>query len=136
VQGAVNALLRVDLGAPLAVGFISFVVATVTMLLALPVTQAMLNAPSPRFDGLADMPAWGWLGGVMGAFYVTTVFSAIPSIGTASVVALTVAGQQIASLLIDWLGLLGFLMRGITSMRLLGVMLLFAGVAIIQLMKT
>jgi transporter family-2 protein len=135
VQGAVNALFRADLGAPLAVGFVSFVVATVTMLLALPVIQAMLEAPSPRFDRLAGMPAWGWLGGVMGAFYVTTVFSAIPSIGTASLVALTVAGQQAASLLIDRRGLMGLPMRAITSMRLLGVMLLLAGVAVIQLMK-
>jgi transporter family-2 protein len=135
VQGAVNALFRANLGAPLAVGFISFVVATGTMLLALPAIQAMLDAPPPRFDRLAGMPAWGWLGGAMGAFYVTTVFSAIPSIGTSSVVALTVAGQQVASLLIDRLGLLGFPMRAITSMRLLGVMLLFAGVAVIQLMK-
>jgi bacterial/archaeal transporter family-2 protein len=134
-QGAVNALFRADLGAPLAVGFVSFVVATVTMLLVLPIIHAALKAPSPRFDGLAQMPAWGWLGGVMGAFYVMTVFSAIPSIGAASVVALTVAGQQAASLLIDRVGLLGFPMRAITSMRLWGVMLLFAGVAVIQLMK-
>jgi transporter family-2 protein len=84
------------------------VVATVTMLSALPIIHAALDAPSPRFDRLAVMPAWGWLGGGMGAFYVTTVFSAIPRIGAASVVALTVAGQQIASLFIHRLSLLGF----------------------------
>lgn len=135
LQGAVNALFRADLGAPLAVGFVSFVVATVTMLLALPVVQAGLNAPSPRFEGLAGMPAWGWLGGFMGAFYVTTVFSAMPSIGAANVVALTVAGQQAASLLIDRLGLLGFPKRAIMPLRLGGVVLMFAGVAVIQLTR-
>jgi bacterial/archaeal transporter family-2 protein len=81
------------------------------------------------------MPPWGWLGGAMGAFYVTTVFSAIPNIGAASVVALTVAGQQAAALFIDRLGLLGFPRRAITLLRLGGVVLMFAGVAVIQLIK-
>ena len=135
VQGAVNALFRADLGAPLAVGFVSFLVATATMLIALPIIQAALNPRFPRFAGLAEMPVWGWLGGFMGALYVTAVFSAIPIIGAASVVALTVAGQQTAAVLVDRFGLVGFPKRTITLLRLGGVVLMFAGVAVIQLMK-
>jgi transporter family-2 protein len=135
IQGAVNALLRADIGAPLAVGFVSFLVATATTVIALPLIQAVLHPPSPRFDGLTAMPAWGWLGGVMGAFYVTTVFSAIPAIGAASVVALTVAGQQAASVLVDQFGLFGFPKRPITRVRLGGVVLMFAGVGVIQFVK-
>ena len=54
--------------------------------------------------GLAKMPWWGWLGAFCGATYVTTVFTAIPMIGTAAAVGLTVAGQQIASLFVDRYG--------------------------------
>ena len=45
-----------------------------------------------------------WLGAVCGATYVTTVFTAIPLIGAAAAVGLTVAGQQIASLFVDRYG--------------------------------
>ncbi len=136
LQGAVNALLRADLGAPLAAGLVSFTVATLTMVAVLPITRAYLGGSPPRFGGLGEMPAWGWLGGLMGAFYVTTVFSAIPAIGAASVVALTVAGQQAASVIVDRVGLLGFPRREITMLRLVGVLLIFAGVAVIQFPRT
>lgn len=103
-----NTLLRADLGAPLAVGFVGFLVATATMLLAIPIIQTAVNAPTLRIEGLAGTPACGWLGGVMGAIYVTNVFSAIPSIVAANA-SLMVAGQKAAPLLIDRFGLRGFL---------------------------
>ena len=52
------------------------------------------------------VPWWGWLGGACGATYVTSVFVLIPEIGVAPTVALTVAGQQIASVFVDRYGLL------------------------------
>src|SRR5215510_13373851 len=94
VQGAVNGLLRGDIGAPLVVGTVSFAVATLCMVVALLVTVA-LSDTKPQLAGLARMPWWGWLGAFCGATYVTTVFTAIPVIGTAAAVGLTVAGQQI-----------------------------------------
>jgi bacterial/archaeal transporter family-2 protein len=78
------------------------------------------------------MPWWGWLGGFAGATYVTTVFTAIPVIGTAAVVALTVAGQQIASVLVDRMGLLRFPQRDVSAVRIGGVAGLLVGVAFIQ----
>jgi bacterial/archaeal transporter family-2 protein len=63
---------------------------------------------------------------------VTTVFTAIPVIGTAAAVGLTVAGQQIASLFVDRYGLLRLPIREISSVRLGGFALLLIGVAMIQ----
>ena len=133
VQGAINALLRADIGAPLAVGFTSFIVATLSMLAFLPIAKRFLGAHAPDFRGLEAMPRWGWLGGLAGAFYVTTVFTTLPAIGAASVVALTVAGQQAASVLVDRFGLLGFATRPISVQRLAGVALLFVGVLLVQI---
>ena len=133
VQGAVNALLRSDLQAPFAAGVISFVVATLAMLIVIP-AATLTSGPQLALNGLRAMPWWGWLGGVAGAAYVTTVFTAIPVIGTSAVVALTVAGQQVASVLVDRLGLLRFPQRGVSVMRIAGVMGLLAGVAFIQLL--
>ena len=115
VQGAVNAQLRAEIDAPITVGAFSFLVATVAMTVVLAV------------------PWWGWLGGACGATYVTSVFVLIPEIGVAPTVALTVAGQQIASVFVDRYGLLRLPRRPISSSRLTGVVLLIAGVALIQL---
>jgi transporter family-2 protein len=132
VQGAVNGLLRSDIGAPFVVGTVSFAVATLAMALVLLITIAMADAPKPQLGGLARMPWWGWLGAFCGATYVTTMFTAIPVIGTAAAVGLTVAGQQIASLFVDRYGWFRLPQREISRLRLGGVVLLLAGVATIQ----
>jgi transporter family-2 protein len=80
-----------------------------------------------------SLPWWGWLGGLCGATYVVSVFALIPEIGVAPTVALTVAGQQLASVLVDRYGLLRLPRREISGRRLLGVATLLAGVALIQL---
>jgi bacterial/archaeal transporter family-2 protein len=135
VQGAVNALLRDDLGgATFAVGTISFIVATAAMALAQIGASALSDAPKPSLGGLSSMPWWGWLGGFAGAAYVTTVFTAMPAIGAATTAGLTVAGQQVASVFVDKYGLLRLPQRPVSETRLIGVALLLAGVATIKLL--
>jgi len=105
VQGAVNALLKHDLGgAMFATGVVSFVVAAMTMAVAQIGVTTMPGAAKPSSDKLSSAPWWSWLGGFAGATYVTTVFTAIPVIGAATTVGLTVAGQQVASVFVDKYG--------------------------------
>lgn len=132
IQGAVNGLLRMALGAPFTVGAISFVVATIAMALVLLFALAATDATKPHLRPLAHMPWWGWLGGIAGAIYVTSVFMSIPVIGTAATIGLTVAGQQLASMAVDRYGLMRLPQRPITRLRLAGVVLLLIGVALIQ----
>ena len=133
VQGAINGLLRSDIGAPFVVGTVSFAVATLSMVVVLLLTLILTDAPNPRLAGLARMPWWGWLGAFCGATYVTTVFTAIPMIGTAAAVGLTVAGQQIASLFVDRYGWFRLPKRELSALRHGGVVLLLMGVALIQI---
>jgi transporter family-2 protein len=132
IQGAVNAQLRHDLDAPVATGALSFVVATAAMLLVVAAVPR-LRATRPRRTALRRLPWWGWLGGLCGATYVTSVFVLIPEIGAAATIALTVAGQQLASVLVDRHGLLRMPRRPIPPTRLVGVGAMLAGVALIQL---
>lgn len=132
VQGAVNARLHADLGAPFAVATVSFLVATAAMVLVL-VAVLRAGAPRPQWRALRTVPWWGWLGGLVGATYVTAVFLLLPAIGAAPVIALTVAGQQLASMAVDHYGLLRLTRRQISARRLLGVVALLAGVAVLQL---
>jgi bacterial/archaeal transporter family-2 protein len=132
IQGAINAQLRSDLDAPVATGAFSFLVVTAAMLVALAaVPRRRVRRPTPA--ALRRLPWWGWLGGLCGATYVTAVFVLIPEIGAAPTIALTVAGQQIASVLVDRHGLLRLPRRPTPPARLLGVAVLLAGVALVQL---
>jgi len=132
VQGAINARLDTELDAAIAVGAFSFLVATAAMSLAL---GGILTAGAarPQVAPLAGVPWWGWLGGLCGATYVTAVFLLIPEIGAAPVVALTVAGQQLASVAVDRYGLLRLPRRRISRRRIAGVAVLLAGVALMNL---
>lgn len=132
VQGAINGLLRQDLGAPFVVGAISFAVATLSMIAVLLVTLLLMDGAKPQLGGLRTMPWWGWIGAVCGATYVTTVFVAIPVIGTAAAVGLTVAGQQIVSLFVDRYGWFRLPQREISTLRFAGVVVLLLGVAAIK----
>jgi transporter family-2 protein len=132
VQGAINGLLRQDLGASFVVGAISFAVATLSMIVVLLVTLLLMGGAKPQLGGLRTMPWWGWIGAACGATYVTTVFVAIPAIGTAATVGLTVAGQQIVSLFVDRHGWFRLPQREISTLRFGGVAVLLLGVAAIK----
>ena len=133
IQGAINAQLRLDLRAPITVGAFSFIVATAAMGLVLTASQTLAVTPRPQAGRLREVPWWGWLGGFVGATYVTSVFLLVPVIGAAPTVALTVAGQQLASLTVDRCGLLRLPRRPIAPARLVGVAVLLIGVAFLQL---
>jgi bacterial/archaeal transporter family-2 protein len=133
IQGAINAQLRADLHVPFAAATISFAVATVAMVLILLPAITLRQAPRLEFQRFASVPWWGWLGGLCGAAYVTAVFTAIPVIGAAAVVGLTVVGQQVASIFFDRYGFMRLPTRPVTMPRLRGVVFLLIGVALIQL---
>ena len=133
VQGAMNALPRQDLGgAPSAVGAVSLFIATLAMAAALLATLALSEAPRPSLSGVPAMPWRGWLGGFAGAIYVVTVFAAIPPIGAAAVASRSPASRSPPC---SWTGSAG---SGCPSapfpaLRLAGVALLLAGIAVIKI---
>ena len=76
-----------------------------------------------------NVPAWAYLGGVIGV--LTTVFNnfAFSRISMTSIVALSLLGQNIASSLIDSFGLLGMKKHKIKKSAWIGMVISFAGVA-------
>ena len=128
-QAGVNARLARHLGDPFMAAFVSFAVGTLALALAL-----LLRRPAlPAAGALAAVPAWAWVGGLLGAFFVTVAVLAAPRVGAVTLVALVVAGQFLASLLLDHFGLLGFPERAVSWGRLAGVGLLVAGAALVRL---
>src|SRR5262249_1521744 len=114
-------------------GAVSFVVAAITMALAQIGVATMPGAAAPRLDKLSSVPWWGWLGGFAGGTYGTTVFTAHPAIGAAPPVGLTGPVPQAASVFGDKPGWFRLPQRPVSTMRLVGVALLLAGVGVIKL---
>jgi bacterial/archaeal transporter family-2 protein len=85
----------------------------------------------PTRAGLATVPVWAWLGGLLGAFYVAVATLMGPRIGAAALLALTVFGQLLASMLVDQFGWLGFPTQPISLTRIAGAVLLLGGVGLI-----
>jgi len=71
------------------------------------------------------------LGGVLGAAYVTTVLVTVRELGAGGVTAATIAGQLTMSVLADRAGILGLPEKAISAPRVIGVLLLAAGVFLI-----
>jgi transporter family-2 protein len=127
VQVGVNATLRIALGNPAMAALASFVVGTAGLLLFLAVTRASW----PTSATLSDPPAWAWIGGLLGAFYVASAIITGPKLGAATLLALSVLGQLLTSLIVDHYGWLGFPQHAISLVRILGAVMLFGGVLLI-----
>lgn len=124
MQPSINARLAEKTGY-LQAATISFAIGTLLLL----ILSLIISQGSFRRIGQADW--WQFSGGIFGAFFVTMTIVGVPRIGTTAVLALTIVSQLVAGLLMDHYGLFG--MRGIPIdfKRLLGVVLLLAGVALI-----
>lgn len=125
LQAAVNTRLREAVGSP---ALISFLVGAVP--LALAVALGLLGRG--RLTGLAGNPWWMWVGGLFGAFYVTLSVVGVPRVGTAVVIACAVGGQLTAALALDSFGWLGVPRAPLNVWRIVGVLLVFAGVLLVQ----
>ena len=84
-----------------------------------------------NFSGLGDLSWYYFLGGVLGAVYVTSVLVTVRTLGAGGVTAATISGQLAASVVIDRLGVLGLEQKPVTAGRVIGVGLLAAGVFLI-----
>ena len=82
-------------------------------------------------DKAADLKWYYLMGGVLGAAYVTTVLVAVRELGAGGVTAATIAGQLGASVAIDRAGILGLPEKALTPSRVVGIVLLAAGVFLI-----
>jgi len=129
VQQAVNAELRASLDSAAWAGFVSYLGGTLCMLaMALVLRDAL-----PGGAAAARTHWWDWTGGLFGAIYIAISILLVPRLGTASFVALLVAGQMLSSLIFDHYGAFGVPQHPADGVRLLGAALLVGGVVLVRL---
>jgi bacterial/archaeal transporter family-2 protein len=128
VQAAINARLGRELGSSIWAACASVTVSTLSLLLYALATRATF----PPIRTWAQIPAWGWSGGLFGALYVAAVIVAAPRLGVAAMTALAVGGQLALALILDHYGLLGLERHPVNPVRLLGIVLLVVGVILVK----
>lgn len=128
IQFGINAQLANWVDSPLRATLVSFAIGTA----ALFVVMVAAYRDWPSGGTVADAPWWVWVGGLLGAFYVLGSVVSAPKLGAATLVAVILAGQAVASLLVDHFGWVGFEENPVTPGRLLGMALVAAGVALVR----
>jgi len=125
LQAPINSALGQHVG-KLAASLVSFVVGTAVILLLVFVSGEAGSLPE-----LSNVPAWELAGGLIGATYVATATFTVARIGAGAVVAATVTGQLVSSLVIDEFGIVGVDAVPLDAVRVLGALLLVAGTILV-----
>jgi bacterial/archaeal transporter family-2 protein len=126
LQAPINSTLGKTVGTFQA-AFVSFAIGTIVLAVIAGLARG----------GFSEIPearhlSWYYLsGGVLGAIYVTTVLVTVRELGAGPVVAATIAGQLSLGVVIDQFGLLGVEKDPVNVGKVVGILLLAAGVFLI-----
>lgn len=126
MQAPINSGLGKNVGT-FAAATISFAIGTV-LLLGICVT---IGGGFGDVGQIRDLNWYYLTGGALGAAYVTTVLVSVRELGAGGVTAATIAGQLSMSVVLDRAGVLGLPEKAVTLPRVIGVLLLAAGVFLI-----
>ena len=127
MQAGLNSRLGKSIESPVHASMISFITGAFAVLIYILITKQHVS-----WAGLKTAPAYTWIAGALGAFYVTTVILAFPRIGPALTFGLVVLGQMVIAVLLDHFNILVAQQHNINFWRILGVILIVGGVIIIR----
>jgi len=126
MQAPINSRLGKTVGSVQAATF-SFLVGTALLLLI----ASFVNGGLGRLGQVRDVPWWALVGGLLGAVYVTVALIAVRTLGASGLTAVVITGQIAISVVIDRFGLFGLARQHIDASRIVGLLLLVAGVVLV-----
>lgn len=127
LQGGLNTKLGKSAESPIHASMISFMIGAASLALYILFTKQTFS-----WSGLKTAPAYTWIGGVLGAFYVTVIILAFPKLGPGLTFGLVVAGQMVISALLEHFNILVSQPHPINYFRVIGILLVITGVIIIR----
>jgi len=126
MQAPINSRLGREVGSVQAASF-SFLVGTAALLLI----SLFVRGGLGNLSHVGRAPWWALIGGLLGAVYVTVAIVAVRTLGASGLTAVVITGQLAISVAIDRFGLLGVTRQSVGLQRILGLVLLVAGVALV-----
>jgi bacterial/archaeal transporter family-2 protein len=128
LQAAANTALRHQLGDARYAAFFSIC----GTILTASVFMISVRPPAPALTAVRAAPWWNWLGGPLGGMIVLAGATLTPRLGAAAFIAAVVGGQLICSLALDHFGFMNLPQQAFTASRLLGALMVFAGVLLVR----
>jgi bacterial/archaeal transporter family-2 protein len=126
MQAPINSRLGKSIGGVQAATF-SFLVGTTVLVLL----SAVLRGGLGSLGHVGRAPWWALVGGLLGAVYVFVAIEAVRTLAASGLTAVVITGQLVISVVIDRFGLLGIAKQGISASRIVGLVLLVVGVALV-----
>lgn len=130
IQPGQNATLSKSLGLPVTAGLITLLVSASALLVG---GLAIGKLEVPTGQQLAAVPWWAWLGGFFSVLLILAQLYASPAIGAASFLGIIVTVGVAVSIVLDNYGWVGFPVHPARLWRVLGALLMIAGVAMVAL---
>jgi transporter family-2 protein len=127
LQAPTNAMLARGLGSPVNAALVSFAVGSLALLAA-----AFALGVRPAAGAVRVLPWYAWTGGLYGAVFVALAAYAVPRTGVTLFLTIAIAGQLFMALILDRIGAFGVPRIEIGAPRLIGVLLVFAGVFLVR----
>ena len=129
LQSGANMTLAKDLGLSCwAIVFVSLVVLIVSLTIATVGPERF-----PNMAALSQPPWWAWTGGLCGCLFIFVTVFVSSKLGAGMFIALTVTASTVLSLMLDNYGWMGFAVHPARIGRIIGGLLMIAGVALISL---
>jgi transporter family-2 protein len=128
VQGGLNTTVGKEIKSPIHASMFSFIIGASLIALYIIVTRQTVS-----LDGIKNVPWYGWFAGLLGAFSLTAIVLAFPKLGPGLTFGLIVAGQMIISVVLEHYGILVAQAHPISFLRIVGILLIVGGVALIRL---
>ena len=132
IQTSVNTRLRKKVGSPYNASLVSFVVALLFLSALLLITGQGLHIPLAQ---LLNEPAWIWIGGICGLFFLTGNILLFSKLGGVQTVVLPVLGQILMGLIIDNFGLFYSQKTPLSVFRIAGAVMVILGVVLVSMAK-
>ncbi|MCH8616328.1 DMT family transporter [Sphingomonas sp. SM33] len=127
VQAPTNAILGKASGSAVVAAFISFLIGTLALGVAVAAGSGRLLAPELR-----AVPWYAWLGGLYGAFFVAMAAFGAPRIGIGPLLTAAIAGQLIGAIVLDHYGMIGLARQPVSPEKLAGAALVLIGAFIVR----
>ncbi len=130
-QAGINAQLTANWArSPILAATVSFCVGTVGLIVYVVLTRISI----PAFADIGRSPWWIWIGGLLGAFFVSTTIFLAPKLGATTMTALILTGQMVTSLYLDHFGYLGYPEHAASPGRIAGVLLIACGAVMVRIL--